>query len=79
MVAGPFLAGLGPRVRDGLAATVHASWISFIRTGDPNHHPMPQWDRYGRDSRTTMTLDSVTTATEDIAGYWRRLHHPALP
>ncbi|WP_405677236.1 carboxylesterase family protein [Streptomyces sp. NBC_00868] len=75
----PFLAGLGPRVRDGLAATMHASWISFIRTGDPNHQPMPQWDRYGRDSRTTMTLDSVTTATEDIAGYWRRLHHPAVP
>ncbi|MFG2994979.1 carboxylesterase/lipase family protein [Streptomyces sp. NPDC048340] len=75
----PFLTGLGPRVRDGLAATMHASWISFIRTGDPNHHPMPQWDRYGRDSRTTMTLDSVTTATEDVAGYWRRLHHPAVP
>ncbi|MGW6858636.1 carboxylesterase/lipase family protein [Streptomyces xanthophaeus] len=75
----PFLTGLGPRVRDGLAAAVHASWISFIRTGDPNHGPMPQWDRYGRDTRTTMTLDSVTTATEDIAGYWRRLHHPAVP
>ncbi|MFE2287078.1 carboxylesterase/lipase family protein [Streptomyces sp. NPDC059443] len=75
----PFLAGLAPRVRDGLAATMHASWISFIRSGDPNHHPMPQWDRYGRDSRTTMALDSVTTATEDIAGYWRRLHHPAVP
>ncbi|MFJ1567965.1 carboxylesterase family protein [Streptomyces erythrochromogenes] len=60
----PFLAGLAPRVRDGLAAAVHASW---------------RWDRYGRDSRTTMTLDSVTTAVEDVAGYWRRLHHPATP
>ncbi|MFF4010826.1 carboxylesterase/lipase family protein [Streptomyces sp. NPDC001717] len=75
----PFLAGLSPRIRDGLAAAVHASWISFIRTGDPNQHPMPRWERYGRESRTTMTLDSVTTATEDIAGYWRRLHHPAVP
>ncbi|MFE2167660.1 carboxylesterase/lipase family protein [Streptomyces sp. NPDC059447] len=73
----PFLAGLAPRVRDGLAATVHTAWISFIRTGDPNHHPMPQWDRYAQDSRTTMALDSVTTSVGDLAGYWRRLHHPA--
>ncbi|MFD9333065.1 carboxylesterase/lipase family protein [Streptomyces sp. NPDC060028] len=73
----PFLAGLAPRVRDGLAATVHAAWISFIRTGDPNHHPMPQWNRYDRDSRTTMALDSVTTAVDDLAGYWRRLHQEA--
>ncbi|MFD9030165.1 carboxylesterase/lipase family protein [Streptomyces sp. NPDC059567] len=71
----PFLAGLAPRIRDGLAETMHASWISFIRTGDPNHHPMPQWDRYDRESRTTMALDSVTTAVGDLAGYWRRLHH----
>ncbi len=72
----PFLAGLRPRVRDGLAATMHASWISFIRTGDPNQHPMPRWERYGRDSRTTMALDSVTAAVDDLAGYWRRLRPP---
>lgn len=72
----PFLTGLNPRIREGLAATMHASWISFIRTGDPHHDPMPKWGRYERDSRTTMALDSVTTAVDDIAGYWRRLHHP---
>ncbi|MGP3683690.1 hypothetical protein ACTVZO_03100 [Streptomyces sp. IBSNAI002] len=38
----PFLTGLRPRIRDGFAATMHASWISFIRTGDPNRHPMPR-------------------------------------
>ncbi|WP_405943043.1 carboxylesterase/lipase family protein [Streptomyces sp. NBC_00207] len=70
----PFLAGLNPRVRDGLASTMHASWISFIRTGDPNHGPMPNWARYERSSRTTMRLDSVTSAVDDLAGYWRRLH-----
>ncbi|MFE0643151.1 carboxylesterase/lipase family protein [Streptomyces sp. NPDC058877] len=75
----PFLTGLNTRVRDGLAATMHSSWISFIRTGNPNHGPMPRWDRYDRDSRTTMALDSVTTAVDDLAGYWRRLHLPAAP
>ncbi|MBT2453361.1 carboxylesterase/lipase family protein [Streptomyces sp. ISL-86] len=73
----PFLAGLNPRIRDGLAATMHQSWISFIRTGDPNHHPMPAWDRYERNSRITMSLDSVTSATGDLAGYWSRLRNPA--
>ncbi|MFB7176619.1 carboxylesterase/lipase family protein [Streptomyces sp. NPDC056257] len=72
----PFLAGLNPRVRDGLASTVHGSWISFIRTGDPNHAPMPKWARYERGTRTTMRLDSVTSAVDDLAGYWRRLHQP---
>ncbi|MCP3818465.1 carboxylesterase family protein [Streptomyces sp. A3M-1-3] len=73
----PFLTGLNPRIRDGLAATMHQSWISFIRTGNPNHHPMPNWARYDRNSRTTMSLDAVTTAAGDLAGYWRRLHNPA--
>ncbi len=73
----PFLTGLSPRVRDGLASAMHASWISFIRTGDPHHGPMPNWPRYERTARTTMRLDSVTTAVDDLAGYWRRLHQPA--
>ncbi|MFB6481586.1 carboxylesterase/lipase family protein [Streptomyces virginiae] len=72
----PFLAGLNPRIRDGLADAVHASWISFVRTGDPNHGAMPDWPRYERGSRTTMRLDSVTAAVDDLAGYWRRLRRP---
>ncbi|MFZ3474120.1 carboxylesterase/lipase family protein [Streptomyces sp. 4.24] len=75
----PFLAGLAPRVRDGLASTVHAAWISFIRTGDPNDRPVPRWNRYDRDSRATMSLDSVTTCVDDLAGHWRRLHQQAVP
>lgn len=58
----PFLAGMDPRIRDGLAATMHRAWISFVRTGDPNHAAMPRWDRYDRRSRTTMRFDAVTTA-----------------
>lgn len=74
----PFLAGLAPRVRDGLASTMHAAWISFIRTGDPNDRPVPRWNRYDRDSRATMALDSVTTCVDDLAGHWRRLHQQAV-
>ncbi|MFI5760981.1 carboxylesterase family protein [Streptomyces sp. NPDC051563] len=75
----PLLAGLNPQVRDGLASTMHAAWISFVRTGDPNHRPKPQWGRYEEGTRTTMALDSVTTTNVvgDLAGYRRRPHHPA--
>ncbi|MET9962880.1 carboxylesterase family protein [Streptomyces sp. NPDC006326] len=70
----PFLAGLAPAVRDGLARTMHRAWISFIRTGDPNHPGMPQWQPYEAGTRTTMRFDSVVTALDDLAGPSRRLH-----
>ncbi|MEV7728846.1 carboxylesterase family protein [Streptomyces sp. NPDC087917] len=74
----PFVAGLTPAVRDGLARTMHRAWIAFARTGDPNHPDMPQWRPYERDTRTTMRFDSVVTALGDLAGDSRRLHERAL-
>ncbi|MCM2423071.1 carboxylesterase/lipase family protein [Streptomyces sp. RKAG293] len=73
----PFLEGIRPGVRDGLASAMHQAWISFIRTGDPNHPALPAWERYDGQSRTTMRFDSVTKATEDLAGDSRRLHSSA--
>ncbi|MEU9162306.1 carboxylesterase family protein [Streptomyces sp. NPDC048424] len=65
----PFLAGMDTRIRDGLARTVHRAWISFIRTGDPNHPAMPRWDRYDQRSRTTMRFDAVTAAVSRLTPY----------
>ncbi|WP_327260750.1 carboxylesterase family protein [Streptomyces sp. NBC_01232] len=73
----PFLAGLAPAVRDGLAYAMHRAWIAFVRTGDPNHPDLPQWRRYETPSRTTMRFDSVVTALDDLAGPSRLLHTPA--
>ncbi|MFG2772223.1 carboxylesterase/lipase family protein [Streptomyces sp. NPDC048350] len=70
----PFVTGLDPAVRDGLARTMHRAWIAFARTGDPNHPEMPAWDPYDRESRTTMRFDSVVTAVGDLAGDSRRLY-----
>lgn len=55
----PFVAGMDERIRDALAASMHRAWISFVRTGDPNHPGMPRWDRYDRPSHTTMRFDTV--------------------
>ncbi|MBT2509338.1 carboxylesterase family protein [Streptomyces sp. ISL-98] len=73
----PFLAGIDPAVRDGLAHAMHRAWIAFVRTGDPNHPDLPTWGRYERPSRTTMRFDSVTAAVGDPAGDSRRLHRRA--
>lgn len=75
----PLTAGLTPSVRDGLAHTMHAAWIAFARTGNPNHPDMPTWNPYEKDTRTTMRFDSVVTALDDLAGDTRRLHEGALP
>ncbi|MFF4427584.1 carboxylesterase/lipase family protein [Streptomyces sp. NPDC001513] len=73
----PFLAGLAPAVRDGLAYAMHRAWISFVRTGDPNHPDLPHWQPYDTGRRTTMRFDSVVTALDDLAGASRLLHGPA--
>ncbi|MBT2404244.1 MULTISPECIES: carboxylesterase/lipase family protein [unclassified Streptomyces] len=74
----PFLAGLAPAVRDGLAHAMHRAWIAFARTGDPNHPAMPTWNPYDTRTRTTMRFDSVVTALGDLAGDSRRLHATAV-
>ncbi|MFE9635581.1 carboxylesterase/lipase family protein [Streptomyces sp. NPDC006463] len=70
----PFLAGLAPAVRDGLAYAMHRAWIAFVRTGDPNHPDLPRWEPYDTPKRTTMRFDSVITALGDLAGSSRLLH-----
>ncbi|MFD4917517.1 carboxylesterase/lipase family protein [Streptomyces virginiae] len=72
----PFLAGLAPAVRDGLAYAMHRAWIAFVRTGDPNHPDLPRWRPYDTRTRTTMRFDSVVTALDDLAGASRLLHTP---
>jgi para-nitrobenzyl esterase len=64
----PFVADIAPAVRDGLAETMHRAWISFVRTGDPNHPGLPHWPRYDRRTRATMRFDSVVGSVGDLAG-----------
>jgi para-nitrobenzyl esterase len=41
-----------------LAAQVSNAWITFARTGSPNHAKLPHWPSYHPDQETTMTFDS---------------------
>ncbi len=36
------------------------AWLSFARTGDPNHHLLPEWLPYSLDERPTMLFNTTT-------------------
>ncbi len=48
--------GGGPAAR-ALAARVSESWISFARTGNPNHEGLPRWPEFTTQSGATMIFD----------------------
>ena len=41
-----------------LSKQMSTAWVSFARTGNPNHEGMPHWPAYAPDTRGTMYFDS---------------------
>ncbi|HCT75750.1 MAG TPA: carboxylesterase [Micromonosporaceae bacterium] len=64
----PFIAGIAPQTSKRLAEAMHRAWISFIRTGDPNHTGLPSWEPYTADTRTVMSFDSAIAPVSDPIG-----------
>jgi para-nitrobenzyl esterase len=54
--ANGFLGGARPR---DLAKAVHASWVAFATSGDPNNALVPEWPRYDPERRPTMLFDDT--------------------
>jgi len=40
-----------------LSRQVSTAWVSFARTGNPNHADLPHWPKYTSEHRATMQLD----------------------
>ena len=47
--------GTGPEAR-ALGEKIIDAWISFARTGNPNHEGLPDWPAYDIEKRATMSL-----------------------
>jgi para-nitrobenzyl esterase len=51
------LTGGGPGPRE-LAASVSEAWIQFARSGNPNHHGLPNWPAFSAENCPTMIFDT---------------------
>ncbi|MCO1656550.1 carboxylesterase/lipase family protein [Pseudonocardia humida] len=58
---------VGEAAPQAVADTTHATWVNFIRRGDPG------WAPYDPGSRTTGLIDDKVEAVDDPAGDERRL------
>ncbi len=49
----------------GLSDMMQDAWISFARTGNPNHKGMPAWPTYDAQRRATMIFNTESKVIED--------------
>jgi para-nitrobenzyl esterase len=45
-----------------LAKQMSTAWVSFARTGDPNHGGLPHWPAYNEETRAAMVFDAPCAA-----------------
>jgi para-nitrobenzyl esterase len=64
--------GEGPE-RQAIADAMHAAWVAFARTGNPQHPGLPEWPRYEVDRRATMRFDVTCEVVDDPGGADRAL------
>lgn len=63
----PFMNGTG-QDRYALAGKMAAAWVSFARTGNPNHGGLPEWQAFDNTTRATMVFDAECRAVNDPYG-----------
>lgn len=56
-----------------LAQDMHAAWIGFIRSGDPNTAEAPQWPQFDEEQRALMEFGDEVAVREDPFPESRRL------
>jgi para-nitrobenzyl esterase len=51
-----------------LARQISSAWVSFARTGNPNHSGLSHWPSYSQDTRATMVFDRTCEARDNPEG-----------
>jgi para-nitrobenzyl esterase len=51
--------------REILSRQIQQAWVSFARTGDPNHAGLPLWPKYNSATRATMELGEASRVVND--------------
>ena len=63
----PKLIGDAPE-RSRLRDAMQSAWLSFARSGDPNHPGLPEWPTYDTGDRATMRFDLESRLERDPLG-----------
>jgi para-nitrobenzyl esterase len=58
--------------RHTLADRMSRAWVSFAKTGDPNHSGLPEWPRFDPVRRATMVFNAECRLVDDPYGEERR-------
>ena len=66
-----FMTGNG-RERHELARNMSEAWVSFARTGNPNHSGLPRWTPWNPEQWPTMVFNTDTRLVNDPWGEERR-------
>jgi para-nitrobenzyl esterase len=56
-----------------LSKQMSTAWVSFARTGNPNHSGMPHWPAYTADTRATMYFDTPCAVRNNPEGNGLRI------
>lgn len=48
-----------------LSKQISTAWVSFARTGNPNHADLPHWPKYTSEHRATMQFDAPCEVRND--------------
>ncbi|MEX2393967.1 MAG: carboxylesterase/lipase family protein [Actinomycetota bacterium] len=70
-----FTGGTAPQ---SVATQMHAAWVAFAKTGDPNTSELPAWPTYDRGDRATMLFDETSSLCSDPDGDLRELWSDTL-
>ena len=64
---------LGSNLPHELARVMHRAWVTFIKSGSPQHSDLPEWPAYEPTRRAAMELDIQSRVIDDPDGDERRL------
>ncbi|MBB5342308.1 carboxylesterase/lipase family protein [Tunturibacter empetritectus] len=59
------MTGGGPEAQ-ALADKVSGAWITFARTGNPNHPGLPKWPEFTAENKSTMVFDNTCVARNNL-------------
>jgi para-nitrobenzyl esterase len=75
--AGQSMTGSGGD-RQALADRMSAAWVSFARTGNPNHAGLPHWPAFTSEERATMIFNGECGIVNDPNGEERKMLRSVL-